>query len=366
MLNVMVVFGGKSVEHDISIITGVLTTNTLDGVFNAIPVYISKNGDWYYGENLKSLYFFKNENLKKCKKAGFVLGQPYLYELKKGKMKGGIKIDCVINCTHGVNGEDGMVAGVVQSLNIPFASPDGFCSAFSMDKERTKILLKGLKIKSLPYATLKKEEVEKNSEVLECVKKLGFPVIIKPANLGSSIGIGVAKDKAGLLEKLSEAFTYDNKVIAEKALSGFTEINCAVCFDGENTLVSECERPINGNDVLTFADKYQKSVEREFPAKIDKTLSDKIKKISQTIYEKCGFRGIIRIDFLVTGDEVYVNEINSVPGSLAYYLFCDTFSDFVLLLEKIIKNAINEHKNSEKKLYKFSSDVLYGEYNNKK
>lgn len=364
MLNVMVIFGGKSVEHDISIITGVLTTNVLDGVFNAIPVYISKNGEWFYGESLKNLSFFKSENLKKCKRASFKTGQAYLFELKGNKIKGGIKIDCAVNCTHGVNGEDGMLSGVMQSLNIPISSPDAFCSAVTMDKERTKMLLKGLKIKSLPYFTVLKGEGE--SGVIDKAKKLGFPLIVKPSNLGSSIGIVVTKDEEELINGLENAFKYDDKVVVEKALSTFTEINCAVCFNGERFLVSECEKPIAEGEILSFSDKYQKSVEREFPAKIDYASSEKIKKISLEIYKQCGFRGIIRIDFLLVDGRIYVNEINSVPGSLAYYLFCDTFSDFSLLMEKIVKNAIKEHAEKNGRCFKFSSDVLFGEYNNKK
>lgn len=364
MLNVMVIFGGKSVEHDISIITGVLTANVLDGVFNVIPVYISKNGEWFYGERLKNLRFFKNENLKKCKRATFKTGQAYLYELKGNKVKGGIKIDCAVNCVHGVNGEDGMLSGVMQSLNIPLASPDIFCSSVTMDKERTKILLKGLKIKSLPYFTVLKAEGE--SDVIDRAKKLGFPLIVKPANLGSSIGIVVVKGEKELICGLENAFKYDGKVIVEKALTAFTEINCAVCFNGERFLVSECEKPVTEGEILSFSDKYQKSVEREFPAKIDDALSEKIKKISLEIYERCGFRGVIRIDFLLSDGQIYVNEINSVPGSLAYYLFCDTFSDFSLLMEKLVKNAIKEHAEKNGHCFNFSSDVLFSEYNNKK
>lgn len=364
MLNVMVIFGGKSVEHDISIITGVLTTNVLDGVFNVIPVYISKNGEWFYGERLKNLSFFKNENLKKCKRATFKTGQAYLYELKGNKVKGGIKIDCAVNCVHGVNGEDGMLSGVMQSLNIPLASPDIFCSSVTMDKERTKILLKGLKIKSLPYFTVLKGE-DKGS-VTDRAKRLGFPLIVKPANLGSSIGVAVVKGEKELIFGLENAFKYDGKVVVEKALTAFTEINCAVCFNGERFLVSECEKPVTEGEILSFSDKYQKSVEREFPAKIDEALSEKIKKISLEIYERCGFRGVIRIDFLLSDGQIYVNEINSVPGSLAYYLFCDTFSDFSLLMEKIVKNAIKEHTEKNGRCFNFSSDVLFSEYNNKK
>lgn len=365
MLNVMVLFGSKSVEHDISIITGVLSVNTMDGIFNVIPVYISKNGEWLTDKRFKSLYFFKKGDYKKCKKVTFLCGSNLMYEVKRGKLKNPIKIDCALNCTHGVNGEDGMISALCQSYNVPIASPDAFCSSFAMDKERTKIVLKGLGIKYLPYVSLTKREYSDKVDLIQKIKPLNFPVIVKPASLGSSIGITLAKTEKELSESLKKAFKYDDKVIIEKALSSFTEINCALYYDGQKTMVSECEKCENNSKMLSFSDKYERSIPREFPAKIDKILSDKIKKISKKIYEACRFRGIIRIDYLIDKEQVFVNEINTVPGSLGYYLFCDTFSDFSLLLEKMCLNAIKEQKENLRD-YNYISNVLNGSFNNKK
>jgi D-alanine-D-alanine ligase len=221
-----------------------------------------------------------------------------------------------------------------------------------MDKEYTKIFLKGINVKYLPYAV-----VNGVVDVQKVMKKLSYPVIVKPATLGSSIGIKIARTKEELKDGILFALRYSNKVIVEKYLQNNFEINCAVYREGAKIHVSECEQPVKQGELLGFDDKYVDGG-RIFPANVAKEISDQIKKISRLVYEKSGANGIIRIDFLVSNDVVYVNEINGVPGSLAYYLFCETMSDFSKILTGLILTAEQNHAKEKSLVRKFSSSIL--------
>ncbi len=359
MKNILIVFGGKSCEHDISVITGVLTTNTIDSnLYNKIPVYVNNDGEWFYSPILNDLEWFKNKDYKKVTKVSLILGDNYLYSVNKGRLKKLFKIDCAINCMHGVNGEDGSLSGVMNLSNIPIASPDIFTSSFSIDKDVTKIILKGLNVNCLGYVRIMKEcfFAKKDLAIKMVESKIPYPVIVKPATLGSSIGISVAKNKTELENALINAFTYDVKVIVERALKDFIEINQSVYKIGEEIRLSPLERPFMQKDILSFSDKYLKSKDlpnKEFPAKISEKLKNEIYKITERVYRKCCFNGIIRIDYLIENDVVYLNEINTVPGSLAYYLHCQNTKEFSALLSSLIENAITDfnQKKSLKKVY---------------
>ena len=354
MQNILVFFGGVSVEHDVSIITGTLTLNTLRRErYNAIPVYVDRDGTFYTGEQLIDIGNYTKLDYKKLNKVVFLSGENKVYIKKKGKLKELCAVKCAINCMHGERGEDGSLAGFLNFTDIPLASPDLVSSSICIDKEITKIILKGLKIKALPSITV--------SEVQDCVKKckkLGFPLIVKPCKLGSSIGIKKAKDEKELESAILFALRYGERVIVEPCLDNFIEINCACYKDAKGKIVvSECEQPIGKEEILSFSDKYENGG-RIFPADIEKSLSDEIKKTTRTVYEKLNISGIIRVDFMIRNKEVYLNEINTVPGSLAYYLFTDTLKGFEKILENnILLACFNKAKqNSFDK--KFSCKVL--------
>ena len=366
MKNIIVFFGGKSVEHDISIITGVLCLNSLDKtLYKPIPIYVDSDGTWYTGEELFDISNFKNNTFKKLKKVTLICGSNKLYIVEKNKLKEELSIYSSINCLHGVNGEDGSIAGLLKLCDIPCASPDLFASSLSIDKDYTKIFLSGLNIDKLTCVRLLRNSFyEKKDTAIKLVeRKYKYPVIIKPATLGSSIGIDVANNSEELALKLELAFKYDDKVIVEKALTDFKEVNCAAYKLGEKIIVSECEEPITKNDILSFSDKYMGSKTgscRIMPANLPKNISDKIKNITEKIYRKGDFFGIVRIDFLLKDDKIYVNEINTVPGSLAYYLFVDTFKDFSFLLTQLINESIKKHQSYKKRVFDFKSQVLQG------
>ena len=360
MKNVLVFFGGVSCEHDVSIITGVMTANCLSGRENVYPVYIDAKGKWHTGEKLKELSWYKTRDFSLVTPVTVVPGDNRLYAVKRNKLKEICIVDAAINCTHGVNGEDGTLAGVMRLSKIAFASPGLFPSSLSMDKYFTKIALKGIGADTLPYVKLGRANyLRKRALASKFVTgKLKFPVIVKPANLGSSIGIKVAKNEAELYEALDDAFRYDDKVIVERALTDFREINCACIRLGDKYLVSECEEPKLSGDILSFADKYSGEKKTVFPAELDKKVSDEIKSITSYVYRKLEFRGAVRIDFLLDGEKVYVNEINSVPGSLAYYLFSDSIREFCSLLVGSVDFAAEEETDRENNVYDYSANIL--------
>lgn len=364
MKNILVFFGGRSTEHDVSIITGVLTLNSIDKTkFLPIPIYITKSGEWFTGDKLKNIEFFKNFNEKGLKKVRLGVSDGFLYELKKSKLKKLYAISGALNCMHGKNGEDGALCGILQLNKIPLASPNAFCSMLSMDKSLSKKILSSLDVLTVEGVTVMSKDyfAKKETVMLDIVNKLSYPVIVKPSSLGSSIGISVAKNFVELENSLKNAFFYDNEVLCEKYLDNAIDINCAVYKIGEKILVSECEKPVTANEILTFSDKYlgsKNGLSREFPANIKAEVSNKIKETTKFVYESLGFSGIIRIDYLLHGDTVYLNEINSVPGSMAYYLFCDTISSFTDLLTDLLNDSFISFIKKDTKTYEYDSKII--------
>ena len=364
MKNILVFFGGVSQESDVSVLTGVLTLNSLDKEqFNAIPVYIDKKGVWYTGEEMKKVGFFKNFNAKKAKRVTLVLGEDALYELNGRKLTRSLHVDCAINCLHGRNGEDGSLSGALRLCKIPFASPDIFSSAASLDKVKTKIMLKGLGIATAEYASVPRETFfnDKKAAADDVERTLEYPVIIKPSSSGSSIGITVARSRQELLDGLEKAFVYDNLALTETFMDGAVDINCAAMFVGGEIVVSECEKPLVKGEILSFTDKYSGSKLgeiKEFPAKIDKNLSDEIKETTKKIYSSFGFCGVIRADYLIHENKVYLNEINGVPGSLAYYLFSPKLSVFTENLTLLIEQGIRSWLVYDGCRFDYRSDIL--------
>ena len=339
MKSVAVFFGGQSVEHDISVITGVMTVNSIDdGKFEAIPVYIHNDGTWYTGKSLLDLDGYKKLNLKKLTKVALVGGSNILYALKGNKIKAITPIAVAINCLHGERGEDGSIAGITRLCKIPLASPDILASAVSMDKRFTKIALKGIGVKTLPSVMIKD-----SNDTDKVIEKLNFPVIIKPTKLGSSIGISLASDQNQLSSAIDYALRFGESAIVEPCLTDFIEINCAAYREVSGMIkVSECERPIGRTKILSFTDKYEDG-KRVFPADIDKKLADKIKKITQKVYNEFDFSGVIRIDYFISGGEIYLNEINTLPGFTTISMYPKLITQqnitYKELITKLIKNA---------------------------
>lgn len=353
MKSIAVFFGGVSVEHDVSVITGVLTCNSLDKSLNVVPVYVAKTGEWFTGKELFDPDNFTNLDYKKLTRVTFVFGSNKLYAVRGKKIKELCSVSSVINCMHGERGEDGSLSGVVKMCNVANASADVYPSALAMDKLLTKRAVKGI-ANVLPFVC-----VESVKEAEEKCLPFDFPVIVKPVLGGSSIGVKTAENKEELTRAVGFALRFGKRVMIEPCLNDFTEINCAAYKTAEGIKVSECEMPVRRTDFLTFADKYE-SGKRIFPADIPKKLSNKIKRITENVYRTFAFTGVIRIDFFLKNGKIYLNEINSVPGSLAYYLFSETTKGFTDMLNELLEVArINfAEDNTIKKSY--DSGILHG------
>lgn len=368
MKNVLIFLGGTAPERDVSVITGVLTANSLDkDLFNPIVVFMSGDGRLYVGKDLSDLDFYKTKDLKKCRQATLVVGDDRLFVVKGKKILPYCAADCAINCLHGGEGEGGALSGLLKSCRIPFASPDIYPSALSIDKHFTKLALKALGISFVDYVRVKREGFFARGESVARTigTRLGYPVIVKPATLGSSIGIKRANDDNELFAALCGAFEYDGKAICEKYLPGARDLNCAAYSDGEKIVVSEVEEAVTAHDILTFDDKYGGSKgggARRFPADIPAEKSSAIRETVRKIYSEYDFCGLVRFDFLLAGGKVYLNEINSVPGSLAYYLFCNKISEFSKILGKLVTDAEKRRREERGRIHDFPSAVLSGDW----
>lgn len=347
--NVAVVFGGMSSENEISIITGAMACNLIDTQKYAVyPLYVSVSGEIFSDSRLKDVKFFSQPDFnKKAKRALIADGK--LYQRKDNKLKAICKIDAILNCCHGRGGEDGTIAAMADMNGIANASPDVLGSAVFMDKAVTKLIAKALGIKCADYFKIAKRDFDKRGKMaLKCVEnRLKYPVIIKPARQGSSIGVIVAHNRHELIDALDTAFTYDDIVIAEKFFVQKREINCAAYRKDGDVVVSECEEPALDKEILTFQDKYEgggKERTSAFPANIPDKISTLIKSYTKLLYKRLDLRGVVRADFLISDGEVYFNEMNTVPGSLAYYLFADKFADYKDILTEIIEQGIADKK----------------------
>lgn len=358
MKTVAVFYGGESVEHDVSVITGVMTMNALDKArYEVLPVYAAKDGALYTGDELFEIDGYKNLDFKKLKKAAFLPGDDRLYVIKGKTLRPVKKISAAINCTHGERGEDGSVSAICKLSHVPLASPGIAPSAIGMEKHLSKIVLRGMGVKTLPSV-----KIRASSAALAALKNAGlnFPVIVKPDSGGSSVGISLAKDDRELSAAVSLALKFGEFCEIEPYVEEFTEINCAAYRNADGvTVVSECEKPFKKGALLSFNDKYVDG-ERQFPAKIAPALGERVQNVTRKVYDELGFEGIVRIDYMIIRGEVYLNEINAVPGSLAYYLFCKTQKSFSAMLTGVIEGAMRRAAPANTYIKNISTGILDG------
>lgn len=347
-MTVGVFFGGKSCEHNVSIVTGVQAIAGFPREHKAVPVYIDRDGVWHTGGGYADINFYSGEKSKdKGKEVHLRPSSPYLYA-KNGKKV--CKLDCCLICNHGLGGEDGSLQGLIELSGIPYTGSGILASAAGLDKAVMKKLFSAASLPVLPHVTISAEEYVNDSySALERIKSLSFPLIVKPCNLGSSIGIGIAHDLIELYAAIRAALEWDGRAVIERALENFEEYNCAVLC-GE---ASEVEKPVGWKDYLTYEDKYlskSSGVGREFPAKIDDELRSKIRDLAVKVASAVGADGVSRVDFLCKDGELYVNEINTVPGSLSAY-FYDGGESYVI--NKLISRAIEVHRGKQKRKYAY-------------
>ena len=335
-------FGGRSLESDVSVITAMQILCNIDKSKYVVEPVFMFDGDFFV-DGVDELKNFCEFDATRHKKALLYKGEFYL--ITRRGLKKYFKPDVALVACHGGEGENGNLQALLDMNGIPCTSPDVLQSAICMDKAFSKGLYEGMLIPTLPYETVQKEEylADKEKAVFEIESFLSYPLIVKPARLGSSIGIGVANDRAELVEKLDVACEFDSKIIVEHKLIEFVEVNCAAYFDGNVIRVSKTEQPISSGDFLTFQDKYERSGKmsdktRVCPADIG-SLNLIVQAMTERIYRDLDLNGVVRVDYLVDvkRGKVYINEINTVPGSMAFYLF-DV--DFKTLLDDVIVAAI--------------------------
>ena len=370
--NLLIIFGGKSCEHDISIITAHQAMDFVDeNKYNVFPVFIDINGLFLYGSKLRSFEFCKSIDYSQLEKVYFKPADQNMY-CKKNKVI--CHADAALLCMHGLNGEDGTLQGMLEMSGIAYTSSSVLGSALGMDKIAMKMFFGGLGLSILPYLWTYKEEyynILGNKRFFDKAKEIGYPLIVKPSNLGSSIGITRASDEEGLKAAMDIAFKFDHRVVVERALTDFVEVNCSVLGSSLEQQASVCERPLSWQTFLSFEEKYltkgakiggMDNLKRQLPADIPKEQSTAIQKQSLEVFRALNCKGVVRIDYIIdnTDQKVYINEINTIPGSLSYYLWDYCGIDFFDLIDKLVEHALYEAEQKRYLKYAYISNVLNG------
>jgi D-alanine-D-alanine ligase len=385
-LNIAVIFGGRTVEHDVSIVTALqFMDNANKERYSMIPLYISRDGRWYYGEKLRDISFYEKFNAEQVTQVYLepTDGSRGIYAAKAGGLFGGGRkpltdIDAVVPSIHGMNGEDGTLQGLLELMNIPYASPGVLGSALGMDKIAMKTAFAGAGLPILPWAGVERSRSQNEGTAVldEIEKSLGYPVYVKPSNLGSSIGISRADNREGLQRALEVAFSYDRRAVVEHGVTDIQEINCsALGFEG-NVKASFCEQPVSWKEFLTFEEKYlrggkgakstgekgggMENMQRLIPAPISGEMTKAVQEMSVKAFRLLDCRGVVRVDFIIdkASDELYINEINTVPGSFAFYLWEPAGIPYPKLIDIIIEKAYEAHKEKNKNTYAYDSSLL--------
>ena len=374
---IAVIMGGKSVEHEISIISALQAYHAIDkNKYDVFPIYISKEGEFYHGEKLRYMESFKNipELLKSCVKVALVKEGNHAAVIKyPASMFQKAKIDyfdVAVPVVHGTNVEDGALQGFLEYLDIAYACPDVTSSAVGMDKWLCKCLLKAEGIPVVEGIKMSREEFfkDRTAAAKRIEEALGYPIIVKPYNLGSSIGISRAKDWESLVSGVENALRFSKNVLCEKAVQNLREINCSVLGDEQEAMASVCEEPLNATDILTFADKYtsgskstgMESAKRRLPAELKEGQTEEIQRLAVKAFKALGLSGVCRIDFLLNDEtgEIYVNEPNTIPGSLSFYLWEASGINFTELMDRLINLALKKYREKKKTVFSFESNVL--------
>lgn len=382
-VKVGVFFGGKSVEHEVSIITAIQAIENMDKEkYDVVPIYITKDNKMYVGDLIGDISNYKDiDNLLK-NSTQIMLAQKdnkvALLRCEKKLFKDNVYdyIDIAFPIVHGTNVEDGTLQGFLKMFNIPYTGCDVLSSSVGMDKYVCKCVLKDNNIPTLSCKCVSSRDYNENSDKImkDIEKEFKYPVIVKPINLGSSVGIKIAKDKKELKDAIENAFEYSRKILVERAIKNLKEINCSVVGDYEFAKASECEEPVKTDEILSYKDKYisggkkggaQKSMNAsvlKLPADIDKKTKARIQELALKTFDVLGCSGVIRIDFMIDKDtnEIYVNEVNTIPGSLSFHLWKATDLPYNKLLDELIELALKRNREDNNITYSFDSNILSG------
>ena len=385
---VAMMFGGKTVEHEVSVISGIQAIMAMDtGKYEVIPVYLTKDNDMYIGSDIGDISAYRDipallkrsQRVIMINEGGRVQLVPYPAKIFGEKP---VQIDIAFPVVHGTNVEDGALQGYLKTVGIPFVGPDVTSSAISMDKYITKAVLKDAGVPVLDARVYTMADYAGMDALIDDAEKaIGYPLIVKPVNLGSSVGISVAKSRDEFVQALDDAFMYATRVLIEHAIEDLREINCAVLGDENEAEASECEEPLTSGEILSYEDKYvnggggkkggaksgsgskgagMANLSRKIPAELSPEKREEIRNMAVKAFKALGCNGVSRIDFMIdnASGELYFNEINPIPGSLAFYLWEPVGVPYSELLDRMIQLALKRMRTEEALTFTFDTNIL--------
>ncbi len=376
--NIGVFFGGRSTEHEISVISASQAMSAINrDRYDVTPIYISKQGHWYTGEALFDVANYRDipALLSKCQEVYMqpAYGDYSLYRKKRSMFGSPIltTLDVVIPVLHGSNGEDGIFEGVLETIGIPYAGCDTLSSANGMDKITMKMILQASGVPVVPYVWFTDMQwFAQRDELLTRIEtEIGYPVIVKPANLGSSVGIGRALDREQLMEKIEDAERYSSRIIVEHMVEQLQEINCSVLGDADDYRMSVLEEPIKSGEILSYQDKYMggtkgtkgmQASQKRIPADLPDDVTKRIQYLAGETFRVLGCHGVSRVDVIVdkSNGKIYVNEINTIPGSLSFYLWEATGITFENLMDRLVALAVKRKREKGLKTISYDQNIF--------
>lgn len=376
--NIGVFFGGRSTEHEISVISASQAMHAINrDKYDVTPIYISKQGKWYTGEALLDIANYRDVPALLAKVEEVYMEPCYgdynLYKKKKSMFGSNVltHLDVVIPVLHGSNGEDGIFEGVLETIGIPFAGCNTLSSANGMDKITMKMILQACDIPVVDYVWFTdKQWYAQHDELINKIEdKIGYPVIVKPANLGSSVGIGRATNREELVEKVNGAEIYSTRIIVEDMVEDLQEINCSVLGDCDEYQASVLEEPIKSGEILSYEDKYMggtkgakgmQASQKRIPAELPEEETKRIQYLATETFRVLSCHGVSRVDVIVDRKtrDIYVNEINTIPGSLSFYLWEATGISFEQLMDRLVQLALKRKREMGLKTVSYDHNIF--------
>ena len=376
------IFGCRSVEHEVSIISAVQAMRAINKEkYDIVPIYVTKNGEMYTSDKMFEIEPFRDIKalINESEPVAMLrVGNNVVLRFLNSKMfskKKDIVLSVAFPVVHGTNCEDGTLQGYLEFLGLPYVGCDILSSAVGMDKAVFKYVMKEAGLPVLDCICFSAREYAKQREeiIAKAEKEIGYPMIVKPVNLGSSVGISKANDKNALLDAIDLAVSFSDKLLIEHAVSSIREVNCSVVGDPDFCEASTLEEPFMNDEILSYEDKYMAgskasgskgmaSLMRKIPAELPDAKSEEIKELAKKVFKALGASGVVRIDFIIDTDtdKVYVNEINTIPGSLSFYLWEASKLPYSELLDKLISLAFRRNRNRENLTFTIDTNILSG------
>lgn len=373
-----VIFGSRSVEHDVSIVTAQQVMQALSPQkYEVIPIYITRDGRWVTGPGLRDLNTFKVDDISEMMGIKDAILSPSTQHrglitppvsglFQRSRVQ---PLDVAFPVIHGSHGEDGTLQGLLELADIPYVGTGVLASAVTRDKAVLKMVLAGIGIPVVNHVAFTRQDwvIAADALIAQIESELGFPVFVKPASLGSSIGVARANDAAELRTYVNIAANFDRRLIVEAAVEGAIEINCAV-MGNYDIRASVLEQPITWQEFLTYEEKYMrgegaagmKGAERRIPAPIPDDLAGRIRETAIRAFRAVDGRGTARVDFLVRAEtgETFLNEINTMPGSLAFYLWQEEGMSPAQVVDELIRLALEAHAEKRKTVYNYKTGLI--------